>query len=228
MKNSIGIVLVLAFVFISSDLTAQDLSPRVQEFGIGLSNLNSFSMQYLWGNENRLSRISLTLGISSLNTILPKQYSNINDSSFAESITAQTTPININGTLSYSKIKIKSLTDKFGLVFGNIFAFSSSYVLTKNKVTLQEFINGNPIINTSSYTLKNSTALFQPSIGIVLGAVYKINAAFSFYAEIDPNLYYRHTANIVTGNNNQYVNTYGLANVSNSGASLTLVYKITK
>jgi hypothetical protein len=228
MKNSIGIIICLMLMFISVKLMAQDPLPKVQEFGIGLSNLNSYSMQYLWGSENRLSRLTLTLGILNSNSFEPKRFGRVNDTISIESKTSQTIPININGGLSYSILKIKPLTDNFGLVYGSIFSFSGSYVLSKTTEINQEFINGNPLNYTTTSTSKSSSSTLQPSIGLVIGAVYKISTAFLIYAEIDPHFYYQHTAAINDGGTNQYGNTYGLASLSNSGATLTLVYKITK
>lgn len=226
MKNTIGTIICLMFMFISVELMAQDPIPKVQEFGIGLSNLNSFSLQYLWGNENRLSRLTLSLGMSTLNSVLPKQISSINDTTQIESHTTQTTPININGALNYSILKIKPLTDKFGLVYGSIFSLSGLYVLTKTTGTSQEYLNGNLSV-TSSSSWKNTVLTLQPSIGFVLGAVYAINTSFSIYAEIDPNLYYKHDATSNGGNSrfNTSSNSIGLASLSNSGATVTLVYK---
>jgi hypothetical protein len=227
MKNSIGIIIGLMFMF-ATKLMAQDQLPKVQEFGIGLANLNSFSMQYLWGNENRLSRLTLTLAVSNSNSLPAKQRSSSNDTTEFTNLTTSITPINISGGLNYSILKIKALTDKFGLLYGSIYSFSGSYVLNKLQTTSQEFIKGIPLIPRTSAPYKSSTETLQPSIGLVIGAVYKISASFSIYAEIDPNLYYKHTASINDNGSNQYTNSYGLSNLSNSGAALTLVYKITK
>lgn len=228
MKNTIGIIIGLMFMF-TTKLMAQEPLQQVQEFGIGLTNLNSFSLHYLWGNENRLSRLTLTLGLSTSNSLIPNQSSYSTDTTRFVNTQTQTTPINISGGLSYSILKIKSLTDKFGLVYGNIFSFTGSYLLTNTRVTSKEYWQAtNALIGQGGNTTKNSSATLQPSIGLVIGAVYKINAAFSIYAEIDPNLYYKHTSTINPSSETIYSNTYGLSNLSNSGAALTLVYKITK
>ena len=234
---------------------------KVQEFGIGFSSLNSYSLQYRWGNEKRLYRIqaniggSGSIGNSSNNSYTAQDTTN----NSALSTTKTTTPINLNCGLSFSILKIKPISEKFGLLYGGFCALN--YIIQKSNSTeitntFYSINGGNSASNNiNTTTTKRNYQTFQPSIGLVLGAVYNINASFRLYAEIDPSLYYAHnnsTMNTISSttypnspnqnntNNTQSssngyptnianpTNTFGVQSLSNSGASLTIVYRITK
>ncbi len=83
----------------------------------------------------------------------------------------------------------------------------------------------------------------MPALGIALGAVYKITPYFLVYVEIAPNIYYayyktlKNTTTLTsyptyttseTTDHSYSGNMFGLSTLSNSFASLTLVYRITK
>jgi hypothetical protein len=235
--------------------------PKVQEFGIGISGFNNYSLQYRWGNENRLYRIqgniggSGSVGNSSNNSYTAQDTTN----NSALSTTKTTTPINLNCGLSFSILKIKPVSEKFGLLYGGFCAlnyFIKQSNSTENTNTFYSINNGNSVNHSINTTItKQNSQTFQSSIGLVLGAVYNINASFRIYAEIDPSVYYSYNnsttnttssttyPNSPNANNihntqssgNGYptylanpINTFGLQSLSNSGASLTIVYRITK
>ena len=63
--KKLKIIIALTTAFIISTLTAQAQQPaKVKEYGIGIYGLNNFSLQYRWGNENRIHRLSGAIGAS--------------------------------------------------------------------------------------------------------------------------------------------------------------------
>jgi hypothetical protein len=72
----------------------------------------------------------------------------------------------------------------------------------------------------------------------VLGMMYKVNANFFMYAEVNPNLYFQYYKNQqkTVSNSNSNIKqentsnnyTYGVAGLSNSGLMLTFAYRITQ
>lgn len=195
--------------------------PKVREFGIGLSGLNSFSLQYRWGNERRLYRLQGSIGGSSQTsnqTVTPSNSSSNNSYS----------PLNINCGLSFSILKTKLISEKFNLMYGSYFGLGYSFNQSVNE-------NSNA---TNTSTIKNKSQNYSASIGLVLGAAYKINSSFLLYGEIDPgisdtysNLQTEYTSSASPSSNNdksQQINTIGLNGLSNLGAMLTIVYRITK
>lgn len=261
--KKIKIVITLTATFLVSTLNAQEqpqqsqpaiikpLPSRVVEYGIGLSNLNSFSLQYRWGNETKLYRIEGNIGGSGSTGNSSNKSSTLRDtlSNSSSGTTKTTTPINLNCGFSFSILKIKSISEKFGFLYGEILGLS--YNINQSTSTTNSISTFNTSVYnnyTTTATTKQNSQTFQPYVGIVLGAVYKISPSFLLYAEIDPNIYYayneskRNTTSSITytnvasqGNNNtrassnpNSTNTFGLSNLSNSGASLTIVYRITK
>jgi hypothetical protein len=245
------IKIVIASTLVVSVLKAQELPAKIKEFGIGLSNFNSFSLQYRWGNEKRIFRVNATIGGT---TSFGKGSSNYNaapvDTTSSQSYTTATktsSPLNFNTSLSFSMLKLKKINDKFGLLFGPVagIVYSTSSSQSTTTGTNVNYYQGNTI-QTGSFPsnseTKNNSSTIQPYVGLVLGAYYKINASFLIYAEIAPNVYYAHTHNTSyttnvnkiptsyndTNNSTNSNNTFGLGSLSNSGALLTLVYRITK
>ncbi len=111
--KSIKTISTAIIIFFAINLNAQDLGmqtppTKVKEYGIGLSNFNSFSLQYRWGNEKRLFRINATVGGStgfgkgSNNSTTTQDtiynYNNIGS-------TKPTTPINFNTSLALVCLK---------------------------------------------------------------------------------------------------------------------------
>ena len=249
------IILAAIIILITSNLKAQDLNTqapplKVKEYGIGLSSFNSFSIQYRWGNEKRLFRINATVGGS---TGFGKGSANENQGDTANSssntnTTKSTSPINFNTSLSFSILKIKYVAGKFALMYGGVagVSYSTTNTQTTETGTQTNYYNGGSIPSNTSYPYtqvkKNNTQNIQPYIGVILGASYKISEAFLVYLEIAPNIYYSHTnttstltetdkhpnAYITNTTNKSANNTFGIANLSNSGAMLTFVYRITK
>ncbi len=242
-------------ILISSNLKAQDSSsqatlPKVKEYGVGFTGLNSFSLQYRWGNEKRLFRINATIGGS---TAFGKNSGNLTQAQDTmyrnnNTYTSKTTsPVNFNSSLSFSILKIKYVADKFGFMYGGVVGVSYS---TTNTQATEAGTNVNYSYNNAnntglfpySETTKNHSQIIQPYAGVILGVVYKINSSFLVYLEIAPNIYYARNNTTITDDTNnkqpnQYVvsqtqktanNTFGIANLTNSGAMLTVVYRITK
>jgi len=240
--KKIKIVIAFALILIVSTLKAQVNQPNdVKEFGIGLSSLNSFSLQYRWGNENRLFRITGTIGGTTSNGNSSNNTSDVLDTTYNNSSSTSTSnksPINLNCGLGFSILKLKSISQKFEFMYGGICSISYIYSNTQSTQTGSSINNG--ITYPDDMTSKRTSQTLQPSIGIVIGAVYKISSSFLLYAEIAPNIYYAYnktTTNstyssqqneISTSNTSSSNNTFGVSGLSNSGASLTIVYRIPK
>ena len=215
--------------------------PKVREFGFGLNNINltsfnNFSLQYRWGNEKRLYRLAGdfggTLTTKPINTYYySSNYytSNNNPWSYSPSI--------VNCRLSFSILRIKSLSEKFGLMYGNFFSGGYSNQKTNIQQTSSDSYNG--VIEYDTLTTKKTLQSSSASVGFVLGAVYKINSSFLLYAEIGPGISYSynygysknsHSNNIYPNppNSKDRSNSFSLNGISNSNASLTIVYRITK
>lgn len=229
-------------------LTAQDQQElsKVKEVGIGLKSFNSFSMQFRWGNERRLFRISGNIGGTTSNENSSNNSTSLQDAiNGSSSGTVKTTsPVNLDCGLSVSILRIKPVSEKFGMVYGGIAAFTysdnqSKTVRTTNNTGYITYPYPN---STITETTKNNSQTFRPSLGIAFGAVYQISPSFLLYAEIDPNIYYAYnkkateTTTAISGTYNYTqtinspgsANTFGLSDLSNSGASLTIVYRISK
>ena len=230
--KTIGFILALTTMLTTFNMEAQDTS-KVKEFGIGLASLNGFSLQYRWGNEHRLYRLSGN--ISGSGSVKNSSNSSSTDSSVKTIKTI--TPINLNFGLSFSILKIKSVSEKFGFLYGTVYTLSYSI----NQSTTKTDNSNQSSSNTTTNTTKQNSQTYNPSVGIALGAVYKINSSFLLYGEIDPYIYYSYNkttmntttstsnSNIQTINNNpSSTNSFGLSNLSNSFATLTIVYRITK
>jgi len=233
----------------SSALVSQELPAKVKEFGIGLSSFNSFSLQYRWGNEKRLFRINAVIGGSTSFGNGTNNFDEARDTSYKNSnstTSKSTSPLNINGTLSFSILRIKQIKDKFGLFSGPTIGVS---YLTSNIKTTETgtgtYYTSNSSTNSTfpiNRTTEEHFTTLRPTLGLVLGVVYKINASFLIYAEISPNLYYAYntTSNkridntsqpsqyISSSNSTSSGNTFGVSNLSNSAALLTIAYRITK
>jgi hypothetical protein len=248
MKNTSLIVLTICSLFLTFKVEGQAL--KVKEYGIGFSNLNSFSLQYRWGNENRIYRLSGTIGGATAFGKNSSNSSNILDTNSINSINAMhtKTPLSLNCGLSFSILKLKSINEKFGILYGGILGLSYSHLKTHSNITgtNSSSYNNSTLYSTSGESEYKSQT-FQPNIGLALGVFYKINSSFILYAEVDPNIYYayNYTASKSTtygyqvnqsNSLNQTVlvsrtdhnNSFGISNLSNSGAGLTIVYRITK
>jgi hypothetical protein len=238
--NSIKIIIVL--IAIVSTLTAQEQPAKIKEYGIGLTSVNNFSLQYRWGNEKRLFRLSGNIGAQSSSD-------NSNGSSYATkdtlsntgtASTKRTTPLSLNCGLNFSVLKLKSLNEHFGILCGSQTGITYINSVSQNNQTSTS-VNNTGTTNTDNLTSKINSQRLQPYVGIVIGAFYKINSSFILYGEVVPNIFYAFTKTTTTMNqtsslrNSSYASTntdsgnnYGVANISNSGAMLTIVYRMTK
>ncbi len=238
--KTITITLLLATLVTSLNLTAQDqpTPSKVKEVGIGLASLNYFSLQYRWGSENRLFRISGNIGGTTSSENATEENTGFGYPELSGT-TKTTSPITLICGLSFSILKIKSVSEKLGILYGGIVAFS--YLANETITDKVSYNIINPSITTITKSKQNDQT-FQPSLGISVGAVYKINSSFLLYAEIDPNIYYAYSNTLMnstiinndpnspytrTGNSTSSKSTFGLANLANSGASLTIVYRLT-
>ncbi len=237
------ILAIVVTIFMGSILKAQEKPAKVKEYGIGLSSFNSFSLQYRWGTDKLLYRLQGNIGANTSFGTSSTKSTNVYDSihSGNTNITTKTTsPTNINFGLSFSTLKLKSITDKFGLMYGCMFGLSYRY--NKSESVGTGTITNNLYSPIGTYpdntTSKNTVKTFQPYIGIVVGAYYKISPSFLLYAEISPNIFYAYTSSHTkttnttnlsyTESRKESTNNFGLSNLSNSGAMLTFVYRITK
>jgi len=243
--GQIGLAAAFTLMLTAFKLAAQDQPAKVQELGIGISSLNSFSLQYFWGNEHRLFRLSGNIGGTSSVGNSSDNLSTVQDtlSNSTLGTTKTTTPVNFNCGLGLSILKIKQVSEKFGFICGGMYAFN--YSIIQSTMTTNSVSSGTNSYYNYTSTTKNNSQTFRPSLGMVVGAVYKINSSFFLYAEIAPNIYYAYnkvtsnmtaTRTYTNGNpsetqestNPSTTNTFGLSNLSNSGATLTIVYRITK
>ena len=222
------------------------LPKKIKEFGIGFTSLTAYSLQYRWGNTKRLFRVNANISGSTSfgNGTNGNGNTNINGSSNSWGSTTTNSPLNCNVSLSFSMLNLKQLVKKVGLIYGPVAGLSYSTVTTHSTVISNSSSSNNGFTNTT--TTNNTTTdiqsqTLQPYIGFVLGAFYKINKSFFLYAEIAPNIYYaynynnNHSSGSTTNSSTQFTgsssstfnNTFGLANLSNSGATITIVYRIT-
>lgn len=217
---------------------AQAVGPlKVQEYGIGLNNLNSFSLQYRWGNEKRLYRIAGVFGANSnfSNQNTKIDYNDTNRTNYNRTVKGQSAPLNLNLGFNFSVLHIKSVSEKFGFVYGPLLGVSGGFSRTVNQFTNIGIGVGGPVYAGTQTTTQLSVL---PYAGVVLGMMYKISPSFILYAEVGPNLYYNFTQSNykatassdpkITEEGTLSSHGFGLSGISNSGMMLTLVYRITK
>lgn len=245
MKN-LKINLAIAFACISTVLCAQLQTPtdtlankqKVREYGIGFTGLNSYSLQFRWGSPKLLYRINANIaatGLTNNNTVTDNGSPSTGNYSTNQNQTK--TPFSINTGVGFSILSLKQLNTKFGLMVGGTAGLTYSYTTGQNVQTY----------NTTggswhSTTVKTISQTLQPYIGCVLGAFYKITPSFIIYAEIAPNIffadnhttgkttnqYYPNGPNIGSSDTKTNFSNMGISSFTNSGAMLTLVYRITK
>lgn len=222
-------------------IKAQEMPEPVREIGIGFSSSTSFSLRYQWGTDQtvwRLTAISFGATTSSANTA--EVTTTPSSGNFYSYSPTASTPVNLSGGLNLSFAKIKAINDRFGIMYGAEIGINLSYVDTKTGtdfayVPSQQNIN-NYNANYAPYTTEAITSSYAPFIGFVIGARYKLNSSFYLYAEIAPNISYTYaeTSNNSTSgissppSTDKITNTFGLSGLANSGALITIVYRITK
>ncbi len=227
-------LIALMFLTINISVYSQDTIHKVNEIGIGFTTLTSFSLRYQWGKDNFVYRIT-AVSLGGTNSTANTNYTStsttlITTSSVSPSIV--NTPINLSGGLNFSVANIKTVSKKFGFMFGAEIGVNLSYVKSNTDNVFAYKPMGNPPL--SPYSTEAITASYAPFIGIVIGARYKLSPSFYLYAEITPNINYTYAKASVNNtpgvgtpvNTNKTTNTYGLSGLSNSGAMITIVYRI--
>lgn len=222
------------------------VNPKVKEYGIGIYNFNNFSIQYRWGHEKKLNRITGSLGLSNSNNKDNISSSYIQDTNVGNTTSIQNTdiPFNFRVGLNYSILFLKPMNDNFGLFYGPSLGINYNNVIQNHDFN-SSFINtsNNTETQTSNNEIKNQ--LYGTNLGFVIGAFYKLNKSIYIYGEINPNLYINYNK-IQSSSNRTITNTsiqtsttttqdqntsrvnYGLNNFSNSNLMLTFAYRITK
>lgn len=93
-----------SLILFAFSLNAQSDKSPVKEFGIGLSGLDNFSLQYRWGNENKLHNLTGGIGLTF-----------VSSNSYASELSA----LQFSGT--YSILHLKSINPNFGFLIGPSF-----------------------------------------------------------------------------------------------------------
>lgn len=225
------------FVCSVSMFTAQEQTPaKVKEVGIGFTSLNNFSLQYRWGTEKKLYRVSGYFGGNSGfgNSTYDYKWT---DTTFKPGTVKGTnkSPVDLNLGLNFSVLKLKPGANKLGFFYGPTIGVFGNY--NNGSTSSPQYT-----INTSTFSgfdSKSTTINSGISLGLTLGLMYKINSDFYLYGEITPsvffNNYYQKSSNTMYYNNStaSYTtdqtssnNRFGLSGISNSGAMFTLGYRI--
>jgi hypothetical protein len=202
-------------------------------------------LQYRWGNENRLYRISGNIsGSTSFGTTSNDNTNTDNSLSSSTNNGTTKTPVSLSAGLSAAILKLRNIHDKFGVFYGGVAGISYSYDQSQSNSSGTETFTYNSTPTFLNSQTESNSQILQPYVGLALGLYYKINSKFILYAEIDPNVYYAYytittqTTNQTYSNNFPYnqtsignqtntTNKFGVSSLSNSGASLTIVYRIT-
>lgn len=229
----------LFFAMLYIGLHAQEATPaRIKEYGLGFTGLNNYSLQYRWGNEMRLKRIT---GFFAGNSSFGKQdyVTGTISGSTTTSSTKVKAPLQTSLGLGFSILNLKAVVDRFGFMYGPSFSISGGYNLGAD--TQPNYYYNNGVLQTT----KGKTSYYTGNvdIGAVLGLYYKVSDNFLVYAEISPSVFFQYTQqkseyeyylyNNNTGNNELLKNTsttnnnsFGFSGLTNSNAMLTLAYRI--
>lgn len=231
-------LLMLAVIVGSASLlTAQEQTPaKVKEVGIGFTGLNNFSLQYRWGTEKKLYRVSGNFGGGSGFGTTTNDFK-WNDTTVKSGSVKGTSksPVDLNLGLSFSVLNLKPGTNKLGFFYGPSISLFSSY--SNDSQSTPQYT-----VNTSIYNAfdsKRTTLSSSIYLGLTMGVMYKINSAFYLYGEITPIVYFNNLYQ-KTSNTSYYINSnasytneqtssnnsFGLSGISNSGAMFTLGYRI--
>ncbi|MGZ3865286.1 MAG: hypothetical protein ACXVC6_02690 [Bacteroidia bacterium] len=231
------------FLLCLFNLTAQEQPAKIKEYGVGFSSLNSFSLQYRWGNEKMIYRVQGNLGANTAfgkSSISNSDIIDTNSNYTSTRDVKTTTPVNLNTGLNFSALALKPIFEKFGLMCGPTLGVQFSYrtALMSGTGTLSgtnTYPNGTYPNNISS---KITNENIRPFIGITWGVFYKVHPSLFLYVEITPNIYYNYSkttqhstytnTRAVTGDYSSSNNTFGISNLANSGAMITVAYRITK
>jgi|ERR1700756_1486764 len=225
-----------------TDTTAQPKT-KIKEYGIGFTGLNSYSLQYRWGNPKLIYRLNANMSITgfSNNTTDNTNYPQNNGSNYSFDNTVKKTPLTLTTGAGFSILRLKQINPKFGFLWGGIAGITYSYTTGQTTDTDGTKNNSGPA-SLQTQTVKTNSQTLQPYIGFVLGIYYKFTPSFIVYAEISPNIYYAYThatsstiEQNLASNTNSQTNTnltnnsnFGLSGLTNSGAMVTLAYRITR
>ncbi|MBK9737470.1 MAG: hypothetical protein IPO92_21965 [Saprospiraceae bacterium] len=192
MKTKILLTLSYFFLmFISTETDAQVRtdSTKVREIGIGLRGINDFSIQYFWGSNKRLYRISGDIGGG-----YSKTNSNYNTISLTDSIPLILPQNNsydqtsLDFGLNFSMFKKRFVSDKFGFLFGQVISFNyRRNVSTSNSSRVAPIFGAT---ETTNRTLTKHDNSYRPALGLLLGAFYNFTPKVYLYVEIRPQIYY--------------------------------------
>ena len=203
----------------------------ITEYGFGLYNLNSFSLQYRIGTEKRVTRFMGYLSFNSNQTInTPEINSNLtNNYTYSKT----TTPLNFNFGFNIANLKLIKINEKLGLQRGLQVGASLNAIET-NKET--DYPKSSTYVKNYS---NNHTKSISLNLGYVIGFYYKCNSNIYVYAEVAPTISYINSlsnidnfdvdANNTTHNvsaTNSKTKQFQLSGLSNSGAMISLVYRL--
>src|SRR5690242_17036226 len=118
------IILWLTAALLCHNVMAQDQATSgVREYGIGLSSFNSFSLQYLWGTQDKRFRFTGSIAVNTTTGNSSDNYISY-DSTISNSTGKTTTPLDLTFGFGFSMLNVKMLSDRFGTVFGEIISFN--------------------------------------------------------------------------------------------------------
>ncbi|HXB12972.1 MAG TPA: hypothetical protein VNZ45_13375 [Bacteroidia bacterium] len=224
-RSFVSLCLFLA-ILPCTKLYAQKDSVRIREFGLGFSNLTSFNILYQFGTAHTLYRFSLeSIGFSA-----PNNSSNdIYDTNSNHITSSKGT--NASFSFNFAIIKAKRVAEKLEFLYGGIIGIGYTYANT----TSYSSSYYPPGIN-DSYSTESTSYTVNPFIGVILGARFAISNSLFLYAEISPRVHYAYTSSTTidtypAGPESSYATsqmTPGINNFSNSGATLSIVYRFKK
>jgi hypothetical protein len=219
----------------------QEKPGRVKEYGLGLSGLNSFSLQYRWGNVKYLKRIAATVSAR-----FSKQgmysFRNSNMPPFEYEMTQVNKPIQASAGVMFTFLGPKPLGDKFGIMWGPVFGTTYTHGQEKAKMeTPVNTISGIQRQVTESFIMQHA---ITPSLGMSLGCYFMFTSSFYMHLEIQPGVWYSfgettmtNSAIIYDSSNSQiaasvsrqksYDQNFGIFG-GNMGALLTVAHRITR
>ncbi len=206
-----------------TNVYAQKDSVRIKEFGLGFSNLTSFNMLYQFGTSHTLYRFSL----ESISFSAPSNSSNdIYDTNANQITTNKGT--NFSFSFNFAIIKAKRIAEKLEFLYGGIIGIGFTYTNT----TSYHNTYYSPAVS-EPYTTESTSYTVNPFIGIVLGARYAISNSLFLYAEVSPRFHYAYSSSTTINSyptspessNTITQMTPGINNFSNSGATISIVYR---
>ena len=197
--------LMVASIIVSSCLMAQQVPTKINEIGFTFSNLNNYGISYKHGNGTTFLRLTgLSLSFNKSNMQNPKSdtlFYSTNNQGFGFSIGFE---------------KRKPVSDKLGFYYG-VDLLASYFYSKYNDKRSNYYYNG-----------VQSNWSVTPGLGIVLGVYYKASDRFSVSAEIVPSVRYSFgkSTEMDGGVENNYTQKALNVGLSNSGANVTIAYRL--